>query len=354
MRMGLFAIVWLVILVGTPTIFSFQAVDSAVNYEEIKEPLSLEEAVGQMLFISVEGTEVTQELASFLEIVQPGGIVLFQRNIQSISQVQTFISELNEHVKHPLFVAVDQEGGIVSRIWWGETTPQAALENQVDAVQVGKARAKNLESLGVNMNLAPVIDSRNPFDYVFPRAFQGGDLKVAGLAAGLIQSHRQGGVIPVPKHYPGYDGIFFDPEAGTIPRAKDFPAKESFLNLFFSSAPDILMLSHVVYEEVDAEYPLPFSSLGIERVRKEVGKEVLLMSDDLLSRSFQASYSPEEIGALALAARVDIFLVVGDPDPTLIANVREGLLKGAVEHKDRVLETASRILELKLALFGAQ
>jgi len=349
-----FAFVGFIVLVGLPALFSMS---QASSRELDTQLLSLKEALGQTLLIGFEGKEMNPQLETLMKKMQPGGVLLLERNIESAEQTKTLIQKLQEVSRVPLFVAVDQEGGIVSRIWWGEATSQADLENQIDALRVGRARAQQLQALGFNMNLAPVLDSGSLGDYLFPRSFQVDSLFSALYASTLMYGHEQEGVLSVPKHYPGYDAVSFNPETSVIPRVKEFPRAEAFLNLFFRVTPSVLMLSHAVYEDVDKENPLPFSERGITKVKENVEERVLLMSDDLLSVAFVKQYSLGELGPRALLSGVDILLAVGYPHGEVLGEFYNGLwlkAKGDPVLAERIQDSAQKILELKLALFGAE
>ena len=354
MKSILFALIGILVLVGFPTFFSTTPVSS---HELVSERLSLKEALGQTLLVGFEGKEMNPELETLVKRMQPGGVLLLKRNIEEKEQAKKLIADLQEISRVPLFVAVDQEGGIVSRVWWGESTPQAELNNQVEAMLVGRRRAEGLRELGINMNLAPVLDSASSGDYLFPRSFQNDPMLSSLFAHTLTQAHEQEGVLSVLKHYPGYDDISFNPETEIIPRVREFPQAEAFSNLFFRLVPPLLMLSHVVYEDVDSNNPLPLSEQGIAKVRERAGEDVLLMSDDLLSVAFVEKYSPEELGSRALLSGVDILLAAGYPDEEVLGAFYKGLWLRAKRNPDlaeRIRTSAAEILELKLALFQDQ
>ncbi|OHA67748.1 MAG: hypothetical protein A3C82_01785 [Candidatus Wildermuthbacteria bacterium RIFCSPHIGHO2_02_FULL_47_12] len=284
--------------------------------------LSFEDKLGQMFLIGFEGTEVTPEVSSLLSTIRPGGVLLLGRNIVNEAQLMKLIAGLQDIsmrvVGLPLFVAVDQEGGIVSRIPWAEDTAQFDLQDGAEAFLVAQKRAQDLKKVGVNMNLAPVLDSDGMGDFLFNRSFQKDQDASLVVAQGLIRGHAQEGVIPVPKHFPGYDGVAFNPETGVLPFTENFPDTSFFKKVMDFSQVPFLMLSHVVYEAVDPADPLPLSEKGMELVRKELGGQVLFMSDDLASKSLMAHYSLGEIGRASLSAGVDILLVGGYPETAVV------------------------------------
>ncbi len=271
-------------------------------------------------------------------------------------------------------MAVDQEGGIVSRVPWADNTAPSDLKNANEAFLIGEKRARDLKEVGVNMNLAPVLDSNGENDFLFSRSFQEDRDVSFSLAQALIQGHTQEGVIPVPKHFPGYDGVAFNPETGVLPFTEDFPDISFFKDVIDFSQVPFLMLSHVVYEAVDPANPLPLSEKGMELVRKELGDQVLFMSDDLASKSLMAHYSLGEIGKAALNAGVNILLIGGYPNALVVGDfyralrgelakeqtplsntagagalleILSSMVEGDGRLQERVEESAAKIIKLK-------
>ncbi|MDO8474330.1 MAG: glycoside hydrolase family 3 N-terminal domain-containing protein [bacterium] len=346
--------------------------------KEVLPSLSLEDKFGQMLIIGFEGTEVTPEVSSLFSSIRPGGVLLLGRNIVSKGQVKKLIADLQEISMRatglPLFVAVDQEGGIVSRVPWAENTGSSALEDSEEAFLVGERRARDLKEVGVNMNLAPVLDSSGEDDFLFNRSFQKDQDSSFAIAQGLILGHAQEGVIAVPKHFPGYDGVSFNPETGVLPTTKNFPSAPLFKEVLEGSRVPFIMLSHVVYQAVDPDNPLPLSVKGMERARKELGDQFLFMSDDLTSKSFMAHYSLREIGRAALNSGVNILLVGGYPNTAVVGEFYQvirselaqeqlslfkaasmgglyemlsGMVEGDGKLQERIEESAARIIKFK-------
>jgi len=342
-------------LVGLVVLFlnvSSQALDKV---EDVELKLSLERAAGQVLLMGFEGTIYAPKLEALMRKIQPGGILLLGRNIQDKAQLQTLIRDLQSVSQIPLLVAADQEGGIVSRVPWVESAPQAALQSSEQAFAVGERRGQELQELGINMNLAPVLDSGSPEDFLFERTFQKDGVKSAEYARSLILGHMESGVLSVLKHYPGYGDIFENPELQTIPRRPKFPDTDVFERLFSQTSTPFLMLSHVIYEDVDEEYPLVLSLVGMNKVRSRVGNEKIIVSDDLLSEAFLNVYELNALGTRAVYSGVDILLVAGYPDASIVEQFYDEFLAAA--KKDDILaghirRAAARILSVKREFLG--
>ncbi|MDP6704597.1 MAG: glycoside hydrolase family 3 N-terminal domain-containing protein [archaeon] len=327
------------------------------NEQSVYNRLSLRDKAGQMLLIGFEGTEVTPAFAELMRNIRPGGVLLLGRNIVDSEQLVQLTHNLQllsqEYSSLPLFIAIDQEGGIVSRLLFVDGTPQSQLKDMQHAQRVGSDRGEGLKMHGINMNLAPVLDSREEGDFVYPRFFQR-EVEVSfQLARGLIQGHREQGVLSVIKHFPGYDGISFNPEEDTIPRIPTAP-DISLFHLLSSS--EIVMVSHVLYEDIDREHPFPFSDAGISSTRNVFGEDVLVMSDDLLSSAFVNAYSIQDIGKSAVSAGVDILLAAGYPDVHTVEAFSKSMLDASIydiELERQVENSARRIVELKQS-FGRE
>src|SRR3989344_2252548 len=325
--------------------------------EELGVSLSWEESLGQLFLIGFEGTEVTPGLVSLMEEINPGGVLLLSRNIETKAQVARLVEDLqalsSEKTGLPLFVAVDQEGGIISRVPFVERTPQSSIRDVEHAFQVGQERAKDLKELGVNMNLAPVLDSNNPRDFLYNRTFQKGKELLVSLAEALIAGHEQEGVVSVPKHFPGYDGVRFNPEVTIVPSVSSFPDTFVFEDLFSKHLFPFVMVSHVKYEDFDRENVFPFSSKGIALTKERLGRNVLVMSDDIVSLAFLREFSYEEISTNALEAGVDVMIAAGYPEAHVVSEFYRAMVEEIEKNpalQELVQERAAKVIKAKKGL----
>ena len=322
------------------------------------EEISLQEKLGQLLIIGFEGTELTSELRELLSEIHPGGVLLLERNIKNPEQLKKLIRDLQQFsekdIGHPLFIAVDQEGGEVSRISWVEDTAQLRLRDPSHAFQVGKSRGEELKELGVNMNLAPVLDTLAPSDFLYGRSFQRPKDEALGLVQALLKGLESQGIISVPKHFPGYGSIPVNPEIGEIPRVPYIPDTTLFQEIFAQSNPPFVMISHIIYEDIDGN-PFPFSQKGMRVVKEFLGEDVMVMSDDLLSRSLVSRYELSDIGVRALQGGVQVLLLAGYPDPDLVPRFYEGFWNEVEKREDLhlfIISASETILRAKQRLLS--
>lgn len=281
------------------------------------DTLTLEQKVGQLFLVGFEGTEVTPEIEQLFREVHPGGVVLFSRNIVDKSQLKRLISDLHELSRAasglPLLVAVDQEGGKVSRLGWLEDgIPQAQVTDPEQAYRLALARARGLAEVGINLNLAPVLDLgvRGDFLTRYQRTFSGSREEVGELGKSAISGQREGGVFSCAKHFPGYGGIDYDPENERLAVVPSLPPYAQF-QAAAAAQPELVMTANVVYREVDPDLPFTLSPAGIAFLREKVAGDYLVVSDDLASKVLKETYGLGKTVVRACKAGVQVLLISG-------------------------------------------
>ena len=159
--------------------------------------LTLEQKVGQMFIFGFAGTKLNKNLKAHLRKHQPGAVIVFGRNIKTLSQTSDLNSELQKltlsYSEVPLFVAIDQEGGSVSRIKTSPGLPSAyTIGNTNDTAlsfQAGRVTGQILRLLGFNMNLAPVLDVTDSqlHSFIASRSFSESPHKVSSMGVAFAQ-----------------------------------------------------------------------------------------------------------------------------------------------------------------------
>jgi len=297
---------------------SFESLKKAI--EELKKEIELSAwkiKVGQLFVVGFEGKEISPELEEFIKKYKPGGVLLLSKNIESREQLKNLISGLREislrESGFPLFVAVDQEGGIFSRIGFldspGSLTPQSEIESPGTAYQIGQSRGEELKELGVNLNLAPVLDAVGSTDFLFGHSFQKSTSESGELAKSLISGQKAAGVLTAVKHFPGYSGISFNPEEQLGVRA-DVPETSQFKKAM-EAAPELIMTSNVVYQSIDTLLPFTLSAKAIQYLKNNLGEKILIISDDLDQNSLLNKFSLKEIVVKPIEAGADILIFSG-------------------------------------------
>jgi beta-N-acetylhexosaminidase len=279
--------------------------------------LTLEQKVGQLFLVGFEGTAVTPEIERLFDTVHPGGVILFGRNITDETQLEELTSDLQELARAdgglPLFIAIDQEGGEVVRAGWlDDDNSQAQVATPQQAFELGLARAQGLKDLGVNLNLAPVLDLGVQGDFLtrYGRTFTGSPQEVGELGASAISGQRNGGILSTAKHFPGYGGITYDPENEELAVVPSVPEFSQF-QAAAAADPEFVMTANVVYTELDPDTPFTLSTAGIAFLKENVGGDYLVVSDDLASKVLKEAYGLGATVVRAALAGVDVLLISG-------------------------------------------
>jgi beta-N-acetylhexosaminidase len=317
--------------------------------------LSTQEKVGQLFLVGFEGTQLTLEIEEMLTTIHPAGVILFGRNIQDADQLRKLIVDLQDVAMNdtgiPLLVATDQEGGQITRIpWLDDGVSEAETSDSEQAYHIGLQRAQALADLGINVNLAPVLDMGMPGDFLskYGRTFQGGPEQVGELGSSVIHGQKDGGIFSTAKHFPGYGGIDFDPENDMIPVVPGIPEISQF-RIACEADPKLVMTANVIYTELDADYPLALSPAGIAFLRQELGDAYLVVTDDLASKVLKNTYTLPGTVTLAARAGVDILLIsANEPgDPMEAYNALMEAVNNQEISEEDLNERVGKILRLK-------
>jgi beta-N-acetylhexosaminidase len=307
--------------------------------------LSLEQKVGQLFLIGFQGTAVTPELEQLFAAVHPGGVILFGRNIESEAQLARLISGLQALARadsgKPLFIAIDQEGGEIVRIdWLGDDTPQSQVTSAAQAYDLGLARAQGLAGLGINLNLAPVMDMGVPGDFLarYGRTFPGSAQEVGELGRSFSTA----------KHFPGYGGINYDPENERLAVVPDLPEISQF-QVAAEAEPEFVMTANVVYSELDPELPFTLSPTGISYLKNNVIGDYLIVSDDLATKVLKEAYGLKGTVTRAAQAGVDVLLISGHEagDVQAAFAAATAAVRGGAIAEEVIDERVTRILHVK-------
>jgi beta-N-acetylhexosaminidase len=289
--------------------------------------MSVEQKVGQRFLCWIPGTAVTRRTRETLGGVLPGGVILTAQNIVSAQQVRELTSGLQKMAREArpvvqMFIAVEQEGGRVNRLRfaqvsqfpppfsWGEKEDPAFVES------VAYITARELVALGCNMNLAPVIDLSGRADesLIGNRSLGWKPDVVGELGSAYVRGSSRGGVVAVPKHFPGHGTTMQDSYA-TLPSVdvgEDF-LWQRHLRPFRSvvkGGADAIMTAHIVYKNIDPRYPASLSEKMLNGVlRGQLGFQGLVVSDTINAPSIARTFPLGQTLTLAFRAGVDLLLV---------------------------------------------
>lgn len=283
-------------------------------------------ASGQLLLLGVPGTEVDAEYADFIRRIQPGGFILFGRNIQTPSQLRKLTDQLRELSEVEPIITIDQEGGRVSRLkLLGNEPPNARqLRDKGDRKLIarhGELTGKLLRLFGFNLDLCPVLDIA--FDDEADNSLRGRCYgttadQVIEMAGVFNRALKATGILSCGKHFPGYSSASSDPhhELSALPRARqELEAHELKVFRKFAApgadSVDSMMIGHISFAELDPS-GLPASlapAITTRLLREEMGFEGLVMTDDLDMGAILNHYGFDEMIRLGLAAGNDLLMI---------------------------------------------
>ncbi|MGB8953561.1 MAG: beta-N-acetylhexosaminidase [Candidatus Aminicenantales bacterium] len=273
------------------------------------------------------GTELTASEKELFRKQQPWGLILFQRNCASTAQLAALTADFRDTVgRKDAPVMIDQEGGRVQRMkpeanteWrkyppaarFGEMYAKCPLHALRAARNVGRLMAADLEAAGITVNCLPVLDVPQPRAHavISDRAYDSSPEIILTLARAHVAGFLDGGVLPVMKHIPGHGRATVDSHK-ELPRVSANRAELEALDFrtfaAFADCP-MAMSAHVVFEAIDKNNPATLSKIVIRDViRKQLGYNGLLMTDDLSMKALSGSFA--EKTAAALNAGCDVVL----------------------------------------------
>jgi Beta-glucosidase-related glycosidases len=323
--------------------------------------MTLREQIGQLFMVGFTGTTVTKDLASFLKAHTPGGIIFFKRNLESVEQIVDLTNGLQKlSPRSPLLISIDQEGGRVSRLP-GEFTifPPCEQLGQCNSYELAYSAAatiaKELRAVGINMNMAPVLDvNSNPGNPVIgDRAFGATPGIVGEMALATIAGLRDNKVVACGKHFPGHGDTATDSHKelpvvdADLQRLRDieFPPFQQAIRYGVAS----LMTAHVLYRALDPEAPATLSSAVIQRVlRDEFRYDGVVFTDDLEMHAIIDHDGIGEAAVRAFVAGCDVLLVCKDQGRVMTAmQAMENAVKAGRITQDRLALSLARVAQLK-------
>jgi beta-N-acetylhexosaminidase len=283
-------------------------------------------AVGQLFMCGMPGTGLDDETKTFIREEHPGGFILFARNVEGPMQVAKLCRDLQDCATHhygiPLFLAVDQEGGRVARLrepftsFPGNAAIGASDQPLVKAREFGRVTAFEMGLVGLNMNLAPVVDVRRGEieKHLDGRSFGEDPEKVSLLGKAVIDSLQENGIMAVAKHFPGLGRATLDPHVH-LPRIEIGRGEIQSINLApfraaVASGVSGIMTSHAVYPALDPDLPATLSSTILSNLlREEMGFAGLILTDDLEMGAIVTQCGVAEGAARAFRAGADLLLI---------------------------------------------
>jgi len=335
--------------------------------QQMRATMTLEQKVGQMIMIAFEGTQASEMVRHMIAERHVGGVILFRGNMVSPAQVAALTRELQEIALLsppglPLFIATDHEGGIVQRIVEGVTPlpgnmALGATWSEEDVRASAAIAAGELLAMGINVNLAPVVDvnnnARNPVIGV--RSFGSQPEQVARWGAITIQTLQERGVVATAKHFPGHGDTTVDSHIA-LPAIEHSLARLEAVELLpfraaIQAGVDAIMTAHVTFPALDPQPGLPATlspRVVTELLRQKLGFQGLIITDDLEMGAIVERYSVPAAAVMALKAGADILLFRYNHDyqAQAIDAILEAVRSGEIP-AERIEQSVERILQVK-------
>ncbi len=328
--------------------------------------MTLEERVGQLVMVDFSDAGVTPGFQASLARHHWGGVILFARNLKSSEQASALCASLQRARGNapPLFIGVDQEGGVVDRL------PFDALASAPGAMALGATgipdlaartafvSGRRLRDLGFNVNFAPCVDvNNNPLNPVIGiRSYgESADL-VSRFAVAAARGYRAAGVIPCAKHFPGHGDTSLDSHLSlpVVPwhRARLEEVELLPYRALICDGVEMIMTAHIVYPALDPQnVPATLSEPVLSGLlRRELGFEGVIITDSMSMKAIADHYGVGPAAVMAIEAGADIVLACGSHESqvetveALLGAVRNGTISEV-----RLDASLRRIARLKQA-----
>jgi beta-N-acetylhexosaminidase len=318
--------------------------------------------VGQLMMIGIHGKSLNDDAKFMLNEYRVGGIILFDRNMESKDQVKTLITDINKAGKSagltPLFLGIDQEGGAVARMDDKLIKVPPAEEVGKEPVEQAAALAREvgteLKELGFNINFAPVAD----LGLTYGRSYSTNPDEVVRYASAVGKAYDEAGLWYSYKHFPGIGKTDVDLHADTsiVPVSKETLLSEDtkvFVDLIKQSKPNTytIMVSHAMYPQIDPDHPSSLSKAIItDWLRKDMGYNGVVVTDDMDMGALAKHYTFGDMAVQSILAGSDILLVCHEYEH--MQEAYNGLMKAVKDgriSKERLDESVKRILLMKMS-----
>ena len=324
------------------------------------ESMSQTEKLGQMVMIGIQGTKVDDDSLYMLHQFHMGGVILFDRNMDSPEQVKQLTSDLQaqSNEKVPLFIGIDEEGGDVVRMAEKLTPPPSQKEigatGDIEQAKTWAIKtAKSLKDMGINVNFAPVADVGSNDK----RSYSTDTNTVIDFVRAATKGYQQENIIYSLKHFPGIGKGKVDShiDSSSIDVAKEILMTEDILpfkTIIDESDPNdyFILVSHLKYPALDEEYPASLSSkIMTDLLRNKLGYKGIIITDDMEMGAVANHNDFMSIGVNAVKAGADIVLVCHEYEhqQEVYLGLLDAVNSGEIS-QERIDESVKRIIKVKL------
>ncbi|MED3744260.1 beta-N-acetylhexosaminidase [Peribacillus psychrosaccharolyticus] len=347
----------------TPETSPAEEINPDEQIDALLADMTLEEKVGQLMVIGFDGSKVSSNAKDMIKNKHIGGIIYFDRNMESPKQVAELSNSLQQTAADsknqlPLMIGVDQEGGDILRMR-SQVSPIPSQQKlgKIGAAetvyQTAKLNATELSAMGVNLNFAPVLD----LSKTDSRSFGTDPKKTAEYGTKVIEGFQSASITGAVKHFPGHGRSSVDPHLDSSSvEANQLDLENSDIYPFTQLIKEVdnqnffVMVTHIKYPAYDKEKPASLSKVIIQDLlRKKLGYEGIVVTDDLEMGAVTKHYAYKDLGSEAIQAGADLLLVCHTYKHQL--EVYNGIIEAVQSGEipiERINEAAKRVISYKM------
>jgi beta-N-acetylhexosaminidase len=309
--------------------------------------------MGRLVFTGFLGTTVNDNTRHLLRDVGVGGLIVHSSNIQSRTQALALTRGLRQAVGRQILVAVTQEPGVVDHlngIFPSLPSPQEqARKNPFASRKVGCRLGKQLASVGIDVDFAPVLDVLGPPDaFIGSRSYGHDPDVVATHGVAFVRGLQQAGVFPVVKHFPGHGGVKEDSHTVLpVDSRRLYQLRRRDLVPFgaaFRAGAPAAMTAHVLYPRIDPDFPASLSrEITTGLLQDDLGFDGLVVTDALGMGALRGrSLAQRAVRAVVAGADMVVFSSQPGDIPAVVAALRSAVRTGKIPRK-RALEALDHV-----------
>jgi beta-N-acetylhexosaminidase len=330
---------------------------------DVASTLSPRHLAGERIVVGIQGTSVPPALRAAIREGRVAGVVLFAENFPSRAAGKRLVARLQAlprppKLRDPLLIMVDQEGGLVKRVSGAPTASarEMGARGASFSARQGRRTAENLRELGINVDLAPVLDVERPGGVIAEteRSFGSSAARVSATAIPFAKALQAGGVIATGKHFPGFgaarENTDFSVERIDLSKQELRAVDEKPYAAFVKAGGKMVMLSTAIYPAFSGD-PAAFTrSIVTGELRNRLGFEGVSITDALETPAVEDFGGTAKVAVAGARAGVDLLLFarLGPAERawrTLVEKLRAGKLDRA-----EFEESAQRVLDLRSEL----
>lgn len=334
--------------------------------QEVKlDTLTLEQKIGQMMLVGFPSAKIDPHFMELIEDCLAGNIIIFSRNVEDREQLALLLDDVQKQVVKstsiPAFIAVDQEGGMVTRLRREATflpgNMAFSASDTGETYRAGEIAGIELRALGINMNLAPVLDvNNNPENPgIGVRSYSDDPVRVAAYGAAYIKGLQANGVVATAKHFPGKGDCDVDAHIGLpcITHGMERLEQVELLPFYcaIENGVDAIMTSHVLFPSIEKEHlPATLSAKAqTDLLQYKMGFDGIKITDCMEMKAIADYYGTVEAVVDSIKAGADMVCVCHtlETQKGCIEAIKDAVSSGLISEK-RIDDAVGRILRVKV------